>query len=84
MQLFIMFSSVLVNMWLDLRCDKPPGGRNLKLAVSNGRDFGSEIIYSCDSPYNLRGSAKRTCRATGEWDGKKAKCSEFDITLEAR
>ena len=35
------------------------------------------MTYTCKPPFKLRGSSKRTCRATGKWDGKKARCSEY-------
>ncbi|XP_078348020.1 uncharacterized protein LOC144633100 [Oculina patagonica] len=57
-----------------VRCEDPPKAKNSRQTVSNGRSFNSVVTYTCNSPYKLRGSAKRTCRAIGKWDGKKARC----------
>ncbi|KAL9989282.1 hypothetical protein ACROYT_G003815 [Oculina patagonica] len=57
-----------------VQCEAPPKAKNSRQTVSNGRSFNSVVTYTCNSPYKLRGSAKRTCRAIGKWDGKKARC----------
>ncbi|XP_078348103.1 sushi, von Willebrand factor type A, EGF and pentraxin domain-containing protein 1-like isoform X1 [Oculina patagonica] len=58
----------------NVQCEAPPKAKNSRQTVSNGRSFNSVVTYTCNSPYKLRGSAKRTCRANGKWDGKKARC----------
>ena len=73
----VCWNSRFLSPCLDLRCKDPPRGRSLNIKLTNGRYFGSMATHSCNSPYKLRGSAIRTCRAIGKWDGKKAKCSEY-------
>ena len=68
-------------MRLDVKCNELKNAKNLIVQVSNGRSFGSVITYSCPSPYTLRGSSKRSCRAIGEWDGRKTRCSECIIMI---
>ncbi|XP_058933462.1 complement factor B [Kogia breviceps] len=39
-------------------------------------NLSDEISFSCYDGYNLRGSANRTCQATGRWDGETAICDD--------
>ncbi|XP_015754992.1 PREDICTED: sushi, von Willebrand factor type A, EGF and pentraxin domain-containing protein 1-like isoform X2 [Acropora digitifera] len=61
----------------NLKCNELKKTKNLIAKVSNGRSFGSVITYSCPSPFTLRGPSKRSCRAIGEWDGRKTRCRKF-------
>ncbi|XP_044179768.1 sushi, von Willebrand factor type A, EGF and pentraxin domain-containing protein 1-like isoform X6 [Acropora millepora] len=61
----------------NLKCKRHPRGPKLKF-LNNGRLFGSMVTYLCQEPYILHGSPKRTCRANGKWDGKRARCSLGD------
>ncbi|XP_044173272.1 uncharacterized protein LOC114977789 [Acropora millepora] len=61
----------------NLKCNELKKTKNMIAKVSNGRSFGSVITYSCPSPYTLRGPSKRSCRAIGEWDGRKTRCRKF-------
>nr|XP_058966491.1 CUB and sushi domain-containing protein 1-like [Pocillopora verrucosa] len=61
----------------NLRCEKLPKVKNGRSSFSNGSYFRSVVTYKCKKPYKLRGSAKRTCRATGKWDGTKTRCKTY-------
>ncbi|XP_074621721.1 CUB and sushi domain-containing protein 3-like isoform X3 [Acropora palmata] len=61
----------------NLKCNQLKKTKNLIAKVSDGRSFGSVITYSCPPRYTLRGSSKRSCRAIGEWDGRKTRCRKF-------
>lgn len=56
-------------LFKDLRCENLPKVKNGRSRLTNGSHFGSVVTYKCKKPYKLRGSATRTCRATGKWDG---------------
>ena len=62
---------------IDLQCEALSKAKNSHQKTSNGRAFLSVVTYTCKPPFKLRGSSKRTCRATGKWDGRKARCSEY-------
>ena len=36
--------------------------------------YPSEVIFSCDDGFNLRGSANRECTADGTWNGVETIC----------
>jgi len=42
--------------------------------------FGSNVTFTCNSGYQLTGSASRTCLTTGAWSGVPAVCkrTSFD------
>ena len=63
--------------FIDLKCEALSKSKNSRQKSSNGRSFNSVVTYTCNPPFKLRGSSTRTCRATGKWDGKKARCSEY-------
>lgn len=71
----IFFYTFSPSSFLDLKCKRHPRGPKLKF-LNNGRLFGSMVTYLCQEPYILHGSPKRSCRANGKWDGKKASCSK--------
>ncbi|XP_007110156.1 complement factor B [Physeter macrocephalus] len=60
-----------------IRCPRPQDFENgqywPQAAYYNLSD---EISFSCYDGYNLRGSANRTCQATGRWDGETAICDD--------
>ncbi|XP_058944842.2 protein lev-9 [Pocillopora verrucosa] len=58
----------------NLRCENLPKVKNGRSSFSNGSYFRSVVTYECKKGYRLRGSVERTCRATGKWDGAKARC----------
>ncbi|XP_073244349.1 sushi, von Willebrand factor type A, EGF and pentraxin domain-containing protein 1-like isoform X2 [Porites lutea] len=58
----------------NLKCQPPPKPKNSKQRLSKGFNFGSVVTYRCTGQYKVRGSATRTCRAIGQWDGRKARC----------
>ena len=61
----------------DVNCGKPPRPKNSKKPILTGTSFNRSVSYKCNTHHKLRGSKKRICRAIGEWDGKKARCSTF-------
>ena len=44
----------------------------------NGTIAGSVATYSCDEGFTLTGSAERTCRSDGRWNGSIASCAATD------
>lgn len=62
---------------VDLRCENLPKVKNGRSSFSNGSYFRSVVTYECKKGHRLRGSVERTCRATGKWDGAKARCSKY-------
>lgn len=58
-----------------IRCPRPQNFENgeywPRAAYYNLSD---EISFHCYDGYTLRGSANRSCQATGRWDGQTAIC----------
>ena len=56
------------------------------LAVSNGMvcyngtTAGSVATYTCDNGYTLMGTAERTCRSDGRWEGSIPSCEIIGMT----
>ena len=76
--------STFTSFFADLRCENLPKVKNGRPSFSNASYFRSVVTYKCKKPYKLRGSAKRTCRATGKWDGTKTRCSKYDASNSMR
>ncbi|XP_066265869.1 P-selectin-like [Branchiostoma lanceolatum] len=43
--------------------------------VSGGSSFGDEVTFTCDSGYDLAGSATTTCQAGGTWSSSDPTCT---------
>ena len=41
--------------------------------------YPSEVTFSCDDGFHLRGSKRRRCTAGGTWSGLKATCEGNDL-----
>lgn len=44
-----------------------------------GLNFGNTTSFVCNAPYNLVGSAVRTCEINGQWSGVQPTCSRESI-----
>ena len=53
----------------------PGDGRR---AGSTSTTFGSEVTYSCNDGFALRGSETRECQSSGSWSGSLPSCERVD------
>jgi hypothetical protein len=61
-----------------MRCSKPRKVRNGQIIFKSYR-FNATQRAACNAGFRLTGSAVRTCRGNGYWDGKQARCSKLLI-----
>ncbi|CAB4028668.1 Hypothetical predicted protein [Paramuricea clavata] len=61
-----------------IRCSKPKRIRNGRNIFKSYR-FNDTQRVVCNAGFRLTGSAVRTCRGNGYWDGKRARCSKLLI-----
>lgn len=40
----------------------------------SGTSYGSTVSFSCNSGYDIVGSAQRTCQQSGVWSGEQPRC----------
>ncbi|XP_052804614.1 sushi, von Willebrand factor type A, EGF and pentraxin domain-containing protein 1-like [Mya arenaria] len=52
--------------------------RHGKVRYPDGALYGSEVVYSCESGYQLRGDVRRRCLTNGSWDGVQPRCKKID------
>ncbi|XP_052746641.1 uncharacterized protein LOC112055834 isoform X2 [Bicyclus anynana] len=58
-----------------VQCEKPPAIQNGRVSVTNNASvFGSLAEYSCLQGFQLHGSRKIKCLATGRWDKSAPHC----------
>ncbi|CAH1773214.1 unnamed protein product [Owenia fusiformis] len=63
-----------------IQCNEAPSPVNgFKLESGAGNFVGNMVTFGCNKGFNLKGSEKRTCQSTGEWDGIAATCSKEDF-----
>ena len=51
-----------------------PEPANGAVDMSEGSTVGSEVIYTCDPSFSLRGDESRTCQPDGSWSGVDPAC----------
>ena len=54
-------------------CGDPGTPSNGQRELSD-QNFGTEVVYTCDEGYELEGSQRRICQASGEWSGQLPQC----------
>ncbi|XP_066265871.1 E-selectin-like [Branchiostoma lanceolatum] len=50
--------------------------------VSGGSSFGDEVTFTCDSGYDLAGSATITCQAGGTWSNSDPTCTAVQCNAQ--
>ncbi|XP_077017496.1 complement factor B [Tamandua tetradactyla] len=61
----------------EIRCQRPQDFENGEYwPRAPYYNLSDEISFHCYDGYTLRGSANRTCQATGRWDGQTAICDD--------
>uniref|UniRef100_A0A8C5PF63 Complement C2 n=1 Tax=Leptobrachium leishanense TaxID=445787 RepID=A0A8C5PF63_9ANUR len=60
----------------DMRCPEPTSFENGNFSPRGPYLVGSNITFSCNDGYILRGSEERTCRRNAKWSGSMAVCDD--------
>ena len=58
----------------EVDCGMLPEPANGAVDMSEGSTVGSEVTYTCDPSFKLRGEESRTCQPDGSWSGENPVC----------
>ena len=58
-----------------VNCGTPPAPPANGQRRGSGITFRSTVTYSCNTGYTLTGSNRRTCMASGQWNGSTPNCT---------
>ena len=49
----------------------PPNGN---VSVINGKQYGAEVYFECDTGFRLDGNASNVCQLSGQWEPGTPTC----------
>jgi len=66
--------NITLLLLLKVDCGQPMPPPNGRVSVTNGTQYGAEVIFDCDTGFSLGGTASSICQRFGQWEPGTATC----------